>query len=169
MYDYENIRSCFGSKLDSFEGLNTKQGDGGRRYGRCTTYGLEKTEGRGQFHHGQPGCLPDDRYGDNDQGGGFNDYRRKERLPGAQVCQKPVRTYGLEHMLSCKLLWMLLQDACCGGPHDERHQRRNSGGDWRLESESSLETGKHTAEDRAHRRFPRDQTDAEKDAEQTRS
>eukprot|EP00972_Heterocapsa_arctica_P060159 8873679-Heterocapsa_arctica.AAC.1 len=36
-----------------------------------------------------------------------------------------------------------------------------------MESESYLETGKHTFEDRAHRLVPCDQTDAEKDAEQT--
>eukprot|EP00972_Heterocapsa_arctica_P032943 4846263-Heterocapsa_arctica.AAC.1 len=72
-------------------------------------------------------------------------------------------------MLSCELLWMLFQDACGGGSHDERHQRRNGGCDWRLESESVLETGTYTCEDRAHRNFPCDQTDTENNDEQTRS
>eukprot|EP00972_Heterocapsa_arctica_P007184 1048012-Heterocapsa_arctica.AAC.1 len=60
---------------------------------------------------------------------------------------------------------MLLQDAWCGEPHDERHQRGDSSGDWKLETESLLETGKYRVEDRAHRFLPGNQTDAEEDAE----
>eukprot|EP00972_Heterocapsa_arctica_P041968 6190080-Heterocapsa_arctica.AAC.1 len=74
----------------------------------------------------------------------------------------------LERMRSCELLRMLFQNECGGGPHDERHQRRNRIGKWVLEPESFLETGTYTGEDRAHRNFPRDQAESEKDAEQIR-
>eukprot|EP00972_Heterocapsa_arctica_P066711 9844503-Heterocapsa_arctica.AAC.2 len=83
----------------------------------------------------------------------------ERRLQGAQICQKLLRAGLLEHLLSFELLWMLCQDACGGGPHDERHQTRNGSGDRRLESESALETGKNIGEDRAHCYFPCYQTD----------
>eukprot|EP00972_Heterocapsa_arctica_P027789 4087666-Heterocapsa_arctica.AAC.1 len=68
--------------------------------------------------------------GDDDQGGGVDDQRGEERLQGLQICQESTRTSLLESMLSCKLLRMLFQDECGGGPDDERHQRRNGSGKW---------------------------------------
>eukprot|EP00972_Heterocapsa_arctica_P110308 16240569-Heterocapsa_arctica.AAC.1 len=67
-------------------------------------------------------------------------------------------TDALDHLLSRKLLWMLIQDACCGGPHDKRHQRGNNSGDRKLETKSVLDTGKYRDEDRAHRHVPGNQT-----------
>eukprot|EP00972_Heterocapsa_arctica_P020606 3037289-Heterocapsa_arctica.AAC.1 len=64
---------------------------------------------------------------------------------------------------------MLLQDECGGGPHDKRHERGDHSGNRNLEAQSILEAGKYRAEDRAHRPFPGNQTDAEEDAEQIRS
>eukprot|EP00972_Heterocapsa_arctica_P111849 16428457-Heterocapsa_arctica.AAC.1 len=84
------ICRIFGSNLGKVEGPKTKLGDGGGRAGRCITGRLEKTEGRGQFRASPPGCVPDDRYGNNDQGGIFDDYRggvyaRNTRWSGATV------------------------------------------------------------------------------------
>eukprot|EP00972_Heterocapsa_arctica_P108783 16017293-Heterocapsa_arctica.AAC.1 len=68
-----------------------------------------------------------------------------------------------------RLLWMLLQDECSGGSHNERHQRGDHTGNRRLEAQPLLGTGEYRAEDRAHLLFPGNQTDAEENAELIRS
>eukprot|EP00972_Heterocapsa_arctica_P114438 16442471-Heterocapsa_arctica.AAC.1 len=165
----EGEEESFGSNLGEFEGPNTKQRDGGGRAGRCPATELEKTEGRGQFRHGQPEYLPGDRYGNDDQGGRFYDYGGKYIMCAAQTDQERMRTGALEGLLPCRLLWMLFQKECDSGPHDERHQRRDDHCNWRVESESIMERGVHTGKDRAHSTFPCHKTVSAKEPGQARS
>eukprot|EP00972_Heterocapsa_arctica_P033369 4912327-Heterocapsa_arctica.AAC.1 len=75
--------------------------------------------------------------------------------------QEHMRTYKLDYMLSCRLLWMLFQEELGGGPHDRRHQGRDYSGDGNLEEQFLLDAGRCRAEDRTHRLFSSNQTDAE--------
>eukprot|EP00972_Heterocapsa_arctica_P007181 1047713-Heterocapsa_arctica.AAC.1 len=85
-------------------GLNTD-----RATSSTATYILVKTKGRGQFHHGKPGCYPNDRHGDEDQGGGFAERRRDKELFTFQEDQEHMWTDQLEHTQACRLLWLLIQ------------------------------------------------------------
>eukprot|EP00972_Heterocapsa_arctica_P106479 15684593-Heterocapsa_arctica.AAC.1 len=92
-YGWRSHEHCryFGSNLGGIEGPNTKRANGGGRRGRQIIGRLAKAERRGQSNFYQPECIPDDRYGDDDQGGGA-DHSEGSTLRVSQECQEPMWT-----------------------------------------------------------------------------